>query len=142
MTAPHPTQRLHAKVAIVTSAASGFGLAITHLFARQGCAVVAVDINAGALHNRFPPDSARQPASARIDGRVVAVVADVAVGADWVRCVEMAKQRFGGLDVVVNNAGVSYRKKVGWCLCQFVKGSGTLDPGWTTDLVRRMLILI
>jgi len=117
MTTPHPTQRLHAKVAIVTGAASGFGLATAHLFAHQGCAVVAADINADALHAHFPPDSARQPASARVDGRVVGVVADVAVRADWDRCVEMARQRFGGLDIVVNNAGVSYRNKVGPGFC-------------------------
>jgi 3-oxoacyl-[acyl-carrier protein] reductase len=113
MTSLNPsTARLYNKVAIVTGAASGFGLAITHLFASHGCAVVAADLNGEALHSHFPADSSRQPASARVDGRIVGIVADVADRGDWDRLVKTARERFGGLDVVVNNAGTSYRNKV------------------------------
>lgn len=113
MSTPHPSLRLHNKVAIVTGAASGFGLAITQVFASHGCAVVAADVNGEALASLgFPADSARQPASARVDGRIVGVVADVVERVDWELLVKMARERFGGLDVVVNCAGGSYRNKV------------------------------
>jgi 3-oxoacyl-[acyl-carrier protein] reductase len=110
---PDPSVRLYNKVAIVTGAASGFGLAITNLFASHGCKIVAADLNGEALHSHFPPDSSRQPASARVDGRIVGIVANVAERADWDRLVKAAKDRYGGLDIVVNNAGTSYRNKVG-----------------------------
>lgn len=112
MTSPNPSGRLYNKVAIVTGAASGFGLAITQLFASHGCSVVAADVNAEALHSHFPPDSSRQPASARVDGKVVGIAADVTKKDDWDVLARSAKVRFGGLDIVVNNAGTSYQNKV------------------------------
>ncbi len=112
MTSHNPSARLHDKVAIVTGAASGFGLAIAHLFASHGCSIVAADLNGEGLQSHFPGDSSRQPASARVDGRIVGVIANVAERADWDRLVKTARERFGGLDIVVNNAGTSYRNKV------------------------------
>jgi NAD(P)-dependent dehydrogenase (short-subunit alcohol dehydrogenase family) len=112
MNTPNPTHRLHNKVAIVTGAASGFGLAITHLFASHGCSVVAADLNADALLAHFPADSSRQPASARVDGRIVGIVGNVEIREDWDVLVKTAKERYGGLDFVINNAGTSYRNKV------------------------------
>lgn len=131
MTSPNPTTtRLYNKVAIVTGAASGFGLAITELLAFHGCSVVAADLNSEALYSHFSADSARQPASARVDGRVVGIVADVAGREGWDLVVKTARERYGGLDVVVNNAGTSYRNKVSlelvsggwvrWLLCDGV----------------------
>jgi 3-oxoacyl-[acyl-carrier protein] reductase len=113
MTSQNPSARLNKKVAIVTGAASGFGLAITHLFATHGCAVVAADLNEEALHAQFPADSSRQLPGARLDNRTVGIKANVAEREDWDRLVKTAKERFGGLDIVVNNAGTSYRNKVG-----------------------------
>jgi NAD(P)-dependent dehydrogenase (short-subunit alcohol dehydrogenase family) len=112
MTSSNPSARLHDRVAIVTGAASGFGLAIAQLFASHGCAVVAADLDRQALHSHFPADSSKQPASARVDGRMVGIEADVQEGADWDRLVKTASERFGRLDIVVNNAGTSYRNKV------------------------------
>lgn len=112
MTSSNPSARLHDKVAIVTGAASGFGLAIAQLFASHGCAVVAADLDRQALHSHFPADSSKQPASARVDGRMVGIEANVQEGADWDRLVKTASERFGRLDIVVNNAGTSYRNKV------------------------------
>jgi 3-oxoacyl-[acyl-carrier protein] reductase len=133
MTTPSPSSRLQNKVAIITGAASGFGLAITHLFASHGCSIVASDLNESLLHSHFPADSSRQPASARVDGRIVGIVADVASREDWDRLVKTARDRFGGLDIVVNNAGTSYRNKVRlWN--QGLLGVGSIMVDWPFDL--------
>lgn len=101
---PYPASRLRNKVAIVTGASSEIGLAIIELFASQGCSIVATDFNPEDLHSHFPADSSRQPASARVDGRVVGIPADATDRGQWDKLVRTAKERFGGLDVVINNA--------------------------------------
>jgi NAD(P)-dependent dehydrogenase (short-subunit alcohol dehydrogenase family) len=77
------------RVAIVTGAASGVGRETVRLLAERGAEVVAVDVVA-----------AREP----IEG-VVAVEGDVALAATAERAVAVAEERFGRLDVLVNNAG-------------------------------------
>lgn len=136
MASLNPSGRLYNKVAIVTGAASGFGLAITQLFASHGCAVVAADLNEEALYNHFPADSWKQPASARVDGRVVGIPANVAERGDWDRLGRTARERFGGLDIVVNNAGTSYRNKVGCCSSTpcGIRCRGSISPRAYADL--------
>src|SRR5258706_2536039 len=91
--------RLQDKIAIVTGAGSGFGEGIGRRFAQEGAKVLVADINveggkrvAGAIQGEF-------------------VQADVTRAADWARLVQAATAKFGRLDIVVNNAGWTHRKK-------------------------------
>src|SRR5262245_44241193 len=89
--------RLAGRVAIVTGAASGIGRATAELFAAEGASVVAVDLNETA---------GRELAAAS----VAFVRADVASAADVERVVGVAVERFGGLDILFNNAGIAIFK--------------------------------
>ena len=91
--------RLKGKAAIVTGAASGFGAGIARRFAQEGAKVLCADINA---------DAGRRLA-AEIGAEFVH--ADVTRSADWARVVQGATSGFGKLDIVVNNAGWTHRKK-------------------------------
>jgi NAD(P)-dependent dehydrogenase (short-subunit alcohol dehydrogenase family) len=86
------TLPLAGKTAIVTGAASGIGLAITEQFLREGARVVVEDIN---------PDVADQFAG---NENVAVLVADAAREESAIAAVELAKSRFGKLDILVNNA--------------------------------------
>ncbi len=90
--------RLAGKIALVTGAASGFGEGIAKKFAAEGAKVVLAD--------RDGEGAART--AARIGGDAVGVRADVTVAADVKAMVEAAQSRFGGLDVLVNNAGMGH----------------------------------
>jgi len=85
--------RLREKVAVVTGGGSGFGAAICRRFVDEGAKVVVVD------YHREGGD-----AVARETGAVF-VEADVASEADTRRMIATAVERFGRLDIVVNNAG-------------------------------------
>ena len=91
--------RLQGKVALVTGAASGFGEGIARAYAAQGAEVAVADLNL---------DGARRVA-AEIGG--IALGGDVARGADVAAMVEGTVSAFGGLDIVVNNAGWTYRNQ-------------------------------
>ncbi len=91
--------RLKGKSAIVTGAASGFGEGIARRYAAEGAWVLCADLNlAGA-----------QRVAAEIDG--IAMGGDVAREADIQAMVDKAVSEFGGLDIVVNNAGTTHRNK-------------------------------
>ena len=95
------TGKLQDKVAIVTGAASGFGRGIAELFAVEGARVVAADING---------EGARQLAAA-LGNNVISVSCDVSKKADVDAMVRAATEAFGGLDIVVNNAGITHRNQ-------------------------------
>ena len=90
---------LEGKVAVITGAASGIGLAMTTTFAAQGMKVVMADIETGAL----------EAAAAGLDEGVEAetVVCDVSDAAQVDALRDRALERFGAVHVVCNNAGVA-----------------------------------
>jgi NAD(P)-dependent dehydrogenase (short-subunit alcohol dehydrogenase family) len=89
---------LEGKVAIVTGASSGIGRAVSALFAEQGASVVINSRGAEALAG-----VARSIAAA--GGRCADVAGDISNPETHRRLVGVAVDRFGGLDVAVNNAG-------------------------------------
>ncbi|UZK70926.1 SDR family oxidoreductase [Sphingomonas sp. S1-29] len=88
--------RFQGKTVIVTGAASGIGKATAERFLAEGANLVAVDIERDALHAAFANGD-----------RVLCHVADVGDDAACKDIAEAAVARFGGIDVLVNNAGVA-----------------------------------
>jgi NAD(P)-dependent dehydrogenase (short-subunit alcohol dehydrogenase family) len=93
--------RLAGKVAVITGAASGIGKESALLFAAEGAAVVAVDVDERG-------GAAVIAEIGGAGGRGVFVRADVSVSADCGRMVKTAEQEFGRLDVLFNNAGLMH----------------------------------
>lgn len=108
--ATHPIMpgRLQGKVALITGAGSGFGEAIAHAFVREGAHVLISDINAEG-GNRVA--SAITSSSYTNSGSALFVQHNVTSRADWEAALQAAKDNFGKLDIVVNNAGTTYRKQ-------------------------------
>lgn len=92
--------KLQNKVAIITGAGSGIGLETAKLFAQEGARVIASDISAPRLE-----DLAAQVKTLGA-GEITTVVGDIALRADAEALVETALKTYGGLDIVVNNAGI------------------------------------
>jgi NAD(P)-dependent dehydrogenase (short-subunit alcohol dehydrogenase family) len=89
--------RLEDKIAFITGAAGSIGAATARRFVAEGARVVVSDVDAAgldALVGELGDDAA------------VAAVADVTVSAQVRRGVELAVERFGGLDVAFANAGI------------------------------------
>jgi 3(or 17)beta-hydroxysteroid dehydrogenase len=92
--------RLDGKVAIVTGAASGMGRADAEALCRAGAHVLLTDINASAGEDVAAALNAMRPGSAAFSTQ------DVRDESRWTEVVTEATRRFGGLHVLVNNAGV------------------------------------
>ena len=90
---------LEGKVAMITGASQGLGRALALAFAREGAQVV---INARSEESICPV--AEEAGS--LGAEVLALAADVSSSADVERLVGAATERFGHVDVLVNNAGV------------------------------------
>jgi meso-butanediol dehydrogenase/(S,S)-butanediol dehydrogenase/diacetyl reductase len=88
--------RLDARTALITGAASGIGLATARRFAAEGATLILADRNADALSD------ARD--SLPGDGHE-AVVMDVTDERAWIALADRVERRFGRLDILVNNAG-------------------------------------
>jgi NAD(P)-dependent dehydrogenase (short-subunit alcohol dehydrogenase family) len=91
--------RLQDKVALITGAGSGIGRASSVLFASEGAAVVAVDLDEAAVEQTVTEVIAA-------GGRAVAHRADVSRAPDCEAMVAATESAFGGLHVLFNNAGV------------------------------------
>ena len=92
--------RLEGKVAIISGAASGMGAEEARLFASEGTKVVLTDVT--------EDDGRRVEAEIHeAGGEAVFVKADVTVEKDWEMVVATALSRFGRLNVLVNNTGIS-----------------------------------
>jgi NAD(P)-dependent dehydrogenase (short-subunit alcohol dehydrogenase family) len=91
---------LTGKVAIVTGAGGAIGTAIAHLLSAEGAFVVLADIDGDKLGRTAE-------AIRTAGGRVLAVELDVSSEASWQAAVERATAVFGGIDVLINNAGLN-----------------------------------
>lgn len=88
--------RLSGKVALITGAARGQGAAEALLFADEGARVIVADVL----------DEQGEEVAQKLGADGAFVHLDVTSESDWAAAVALAKDRFGGLDVLVNNAGV------------------------------------
>ncbi|MEU6410784.1 3-oxoacyl-ACP reductase [Microbispora sp. NPDC046933] len=88
-------QRLQDRVAVITGAGSGIGLATAHRFAQEGAKVVVADLD----------EEAGAKAAGEVGGLFVKV--DVANEDDVARMYRTAFEEFGSVDIAFNNAGIS-----------------------------------
>lgn len=96
--------RLDGKVAIITGAASGMGLAGAQLFAKEGAKVVATDIS-----DKLEEEVQEIVADG---GDVIAVKHDVSSPDSWQEVVDKTLETYGKIDVLVNNAGIHIAKGI------------------------------
>ena len=101
-------QRVDNKIALVTGAARGIGLATARLLAQEGALVILTDIL---------DDPGRQ-AARDLSPDTPYLHLDVACEDDWQAVAREVAGRFGGLDILVNNAGIT----------GFLETAGPHDP--------------
>ena len=92
------------KTALVTGAARGIGLAIASRLAADGARVALLDLDAAAV----------QAAAVKVGADAVAVAADVTRSSEVDAAVRRVVERWGRLDVLVNNAGITGRSFPIW----------------------------
>jgi NAD(P)-dependent dehydrogenase (short-subunit alcohol dehydrogenase family) len=95
--------RLQGRTALVTGAARGIGLAIASRFVAEGARVALVDVDRGV-----------EGAAKRLGEHALGLVADVTATDDVERAATTVRTRWGRLDVVVNNAGITGGSKLTW----------------------------
>jgi NAD(P)-dependent dehydrogenase (short-subunit alcohol dehydrogenase family) len=100
--------RLEGKVAVITGGAGGIGAATGRLFCEQGASVVLVDLDPQSMAAACAAIRAEVPGA-----QVSELIADVGVEASAARIVAHARGTFGGLDVLVNNAGIRSYEPLG-----------------------------
>lgn len=89
-------RRLEGKVAIITGAGQGMGAAHARRFIREGARAIITDIN----------KDAGEALAKELGADAHFIAHDVAREADWVSVVAQAEERFGPVNVLVNNAGI------------------------------------
>ena len=88
--------RVDGKVAIVTGGASGMGAADAEVLSREGASVVVADLN----------EADGRAVAERVGGNAVFMKLDVTDEANWQQVIARTVEKFGRLDLLVNNAGV------------------------------------
>ena len=94
--------RLEGKVALISGGARGMGAEEARIFAREGAKVIIGDISEDE-------GKAVKAQIAEAGGQALFVRLDVTEESDWTNAVDQAVSRFGKLDTLVNNAGISSR---------------------------------
>ena len=94
---PSPMLDLRDRVFVVTGASRGIGLSVAHALARRGARIGMLARSADELAER----------AAEIGDTALAIPVDVGNKADVTRAIDRVAERFGGLDGLVNNAGIS-----------------------------------
>lgn len=97
--------RVKGKVAIITGGAGGLGRAEAILLAGEGARVVVTDIDETAIEKVSVEINSR-------GGKCISIKHDVTSESDWSRVIQRTLSEFGKLDVLVNNAGVIFYKKI------------------------------
>lgn len=97
--------RVRDQIALVTGAGSGIGRATAILLAEEGAVVIVADINAAAADKVVAELFQR-------GGKAEAAALDVADASAWTRVIETILTRHQRLDVLVNNAGISFAKPI------------------------------
>ena len=94
--------RLVGKVAVITGAAQGMGAAHAKLFVEEGAKVVLTDLN----------EEKGQAFAAELGENAVFVKQNVASEQDWATVIATAEEKFGPVNVLVNNAGITMAKSI------------------------------
>lgn len=100
--------RVENKIALVTGAARGIGQAIVELLALEGAKVIVTDIN----------DTLGQSVAKSIGKNAEYFHLDVSLESDWIALSNTISEKYGGVDIVVNNAGIT----------GFFESTGPHDP--------------
>lgn len=105
------TDRVKGKMALVTGAAQGLGAAHSMVLASEGARVLCTDINgagaaetAQAINDRFGA------------GTAASIAHDVTKPDEWEAAVDAAREQIGGLNVLVNNAGIGVAGNIETCV--------------------------
>ncbi len=90
--------RLEGRVAVVTGGASGFGAEMARRFVAEGARVVVADLD----------EAGARAVAGELGAAAVSVQGDVSVRADAAAMVQAALDQFGGIHILVNNAGITH----------------------------------
>jgi NAD(P)-dependent dehydrogenase (short-subunit alcohol dehydrogenase family) len=100
----HVGGRVEGKIALITGGAQGLGEAASRMLAREGARVAITDVNIkGAQKVAADINQTRKDAA-------IALSHDVTNEEDWVRVLAETDKAFGGLHILVNNAGIGLTK--------------------------------
>ena len=98
-------QDLKGRVAVVTGGARGIGLAICEELVARGAFVVVAD-NGVAINGEAPDAGIAEAAAQKLGGNAAAFTVDIAAQEAAAEAVKLAQEKFGGIDIVVNNAAI------------------------------------
>lgn len=99
----NPEQRLAGKIAVITGGSSGIGHAVAQAFVSEGCSVVIT----GRNEEKLKTAAARLAGTAPGSGQVVPHLCDVRERYSVDALFDMVQTRFGRVDILFNNAGIS-----------------------------------